>query len=334
MAGALGRDGVAVSWRNLSALGPASLGQARAAFESALRESGAHIGYGAAEARMTLSENPASFLLTAELKHGEDRQVWIASWKRTGAPAAPTVVLDKRLLFEHHDPILDAAALPVGLLVLTPSEVIQTSPRRAARLETPRPVPRDPRGRLRVNGAAWHAHLPGLACNGTLEPLTATCKPSDDPWTLDSGRAILLAAFAPNRNYFDGRVVTQAGARRTVGPFYSAAPADNLWILTGLDGRAAFFDGSLEPAGAAGSWGSDVAASDTRCGGLPVVLATRAGDGPDAVQAYTIANRAAVAVGAPVEMPGPVTALWPPGTAVARAGSTYQAYAIAVTCGQ
>jgi hypothetical protein len=101
-----------------------------------------------------------------------------------------------------------------------------------------------------------------------------------------------------------------------------------------VDGRAAIFDSSLESVGIAGAWGSDVAASDARCGGAPVVLATRAGDGPDAVQAYTVGNRAVTPVGAAAEFPGPVTALWAPGVAIVRNGTKSQAYGIAVVCGQ
>jgi hypothetical protein len=72
-----------------------------------------------------------------------------------------------------------------------------------------------------------------------------------------------------------------------------------------------------------------------------VFLATRAGDArePDAVRVFAIVNRAAVAMGAPAELPGPVTALWPSNsgaTAVVKnlATGRYQAYAVTVACGQ
>ena len=310
-ASAIGRDAVAVNWRNLSSLGSAALAQARGSFEAGLREAGARAGETAAvEAQVTLSENPASYLLVEELRKGDDRQVWIASWKRGAAPASgPAAVIEKRLLWEQEEPILDVAVLAEGLLVLTPAALVRTMPRQSAPIVGHGPWPRDLRGRLRVTGAGVQAQLPGVSCSGSLEPLTLSCKTSDEPWTLESGRSLLLASFAANRNYFDGRVVTQSGLRKTVGSFYSAAAVDGAWILATLDGRAAFFDAAMEPAGGAGQWGSDVALSDTRCGGSPVVLASRAGDGPDAVQAYAFVNRSAVAIGAPVEFAGPVTAL-------------------------
>jgi hypothetical protein len=31
---------------------------------------------------------------------------------------------------------------------------------------TPRPMPRDPRGRLRMNGSRFEVLLPGMVCNG------------------------------------------------------------------------------------------------------------------------------------------------------------------------
>ncbi len=333
---AAGREPVAVSWRNLSSLGSAALAQARGSFEAAMRDSGARSGEGAAvEAQVTLSENAASYLLVEEFRKGDDRQVWIASWRRGGGPASgPAAVIEKRLLWEQEEPILDVAVLREGLLVLTPTALLRTAPRQNAPIVSHGPLPRDIRGRLRINGGAVQAHLPGISCSGSTEPLTLSCKASDEPWTLESGRALLLASFAANRNFFDGRVVTQAGLRKTVGAFYSAAAVDGAWILAMLDGRAAFFDGAMDPAGTAGQWGSDVAVSEARCGGSPVVLASRAGDGSDAVQAYAIVNRSAVSIGAPVEFGGAVTALWASGIAVTRNGPVYQAYAVTVSCAQ
>jgi hypothetical protein len=323
---------VAVSWRNLSTLGSAAAAQARAAFDSAL---GTRIGEPAAEAQITISENATAYLLVEEFRKGDDRQVWMASWKRAATTSAPPVTIEKRLLWEQDEPILDAAPAPDSLYVLTPTAVIRVSPRQTAPIAASRPWPRDLRGHIRLNGAGLQVYLPGLSCSGTLEPLTVTCKPSDESWTIESGsRALLLANFAAGRNFFDGRVMTQSGARKTIAPFYSAAAADAFWILATTDGRAEIYDGAMERVGTAGLWGSDVAGVDTRCGGAPIVLATRPGEGPDAVQAYAIVNRTAVAAGAAAEMPGPVTALWSPGVAIVRTGGRYQAYALTVSCAQ
>ncbi len=337
--GVVGRDAVAVSWRNLSSLGAADVLRARGAFDGALRDGGARSMESASgDARVTISENQTAYLLVEELWRGDDRQVWMASWPRTGGERATfaAATVDKKLLWEQDDPILDAAVAGDSVIVLTPAALIRTAPLQSAPLPATKAGPRDPRGRLRVLGAAIHANLPGVTCSGTVEPLSVSCKPGDEPWTVDSaGRALLLANFAAGRNYFDGRVVSQAGARKTIPPFYSAAAADGIWIVAAVDGRAVLFDSAMEPAGNAGvAWGSDVAGSDTLCGGAPVVLASRAGDGADAIQAFAVVNRTPVALGQAVEMPGRVTALWAPGIAVVRNGAKYQAYSITVGCAQ
>jgi len=129
-----------------------------------------------------------------------------------------------------------------------------------------------------------------------------------------------------------------------VDPFYSAAAVEErgkgLWLLAMVDGRTRLFDESFGPAGEINAWGSDIAGTDARCGGGSQVLASRPGGSePDAVQAFTIVNRAAAPLGAPAEFPGPVTALWVSDhtsvLAVSRDLSTgkYAAYLLTVVCG-
>jgi hypothetical protein len=342
-AAAVGKgDSVAVTWRNLSSLGPGALAQARDAFEGSLRDGGIRVSEVApsAEAQITMSENATSGLLVEELRKADERSVWIASWNRTALAPPTGVSLEKRLLWEQADPILDIVPVGDSFLVLTPSALMRTAPRQSVPIVSTKPWPRDLRGRLRLNGNAVQVTLPGVLCEGSVDPsLMLACKPSDDPWTVESGsRGLLLASFAPNRNYFDGRVVTQTGARKTVAPFYSAAAVEEagrtLWILSMLDGLTEIFDAAMDPAGSIRSWGSDIAGVDARCGGASIVLATRPGEGPDAIQAFAIASRAPVVMGPPVEFPGPVTALWPSGVAVIHesARGKFQAYAVSVAC--
>ena len=84
------------------------------------------------------------------------------------------------------------------------------------------------------------------------------------------------------------------------------------FVLAMVDGRAQIVDGAFEAAGSIAGWGSDLAGTEARCGGGAQILATKAGDlrETDAVRAYGIANRTAVALSPPLELPGPVTALW------------------------
>jgi len=348
---------VSATWNNASSLDSADLLQTRNAFEVALREAGSRLSEIApqTEARITVSENRAQYLLVEEIRKGEERQVWIVAWKRgNSAPAESAMVLEKKLVWEQEEPMLDVAFVGDDMVVLSAAKVTlcrrQNGPWTAAGmvpLSPPRPWPRDLRGRLRANNGNFQAYLPGMACNGTAEPaLTLDCRQSEEPWVLESGsRSLLLSYFTAVRNFFDGRVITQTGTRKSIGPFYSAASADEQgqtwWLLAMLDGRTQVFDASFEPAGTIGSWGSDIAGISARCGSGSQVLATRPGDASttDAVQAYAIVNRAASPLSAPLEMPGPVMALWPTGgTAVMAivhnlATGRYEAYVVSVSCG-
>jgi hypothetical protein len=349
---------VAVTWRNLSSLESAAA-QARTAFESALQEAGLRVSdiSPAVEAHVTVSENASQFLLVEEASKGEEHQVWIASWKRSEAAAAMPagVALEKKLVWEQAEQILDLAFPSAGMLVLSPSNVTLYAPngaqweaQRAVPLSPAKPWPADLRGRLRLRGASFQALLPGVQCDGTTEPaLSMECHASDDPWVLESGsRTLLLADFAAARNYFGGRVATQSGQRKTVAPFFSAASVESQgrtwWLLAALDGKIQIFDAALEPAGTStAQWGSDIAGTDAHCGAGSQVLATRPGDRgqPDTIQAFTMADRTPEPLTEAVDFPGPVLALWASGGSAAtvvvrdlRTGK-YSAYVVTVVCG-
>src|SRR5262245_34811514 len=116
---------VSVTWRNLSSLPSSEITQASAAFESALRDLGMKIpeSGGAIEARVTLSENQSQYLLVAEGSRGEERQTFIAAWKRiangAGRPPDGAVTLERKLLWEQAEPILDVAVTATDMLVLS-----------------------------------------------------------------------------------------------------------------------------------------------------------------------------------------------------------------------
>lgn len=348
-------EAVVVSYKNISSLSPGEWSGVRAAFESALRDAGCRIADAAAtETLITVSETPAQYLLVAEARRGEEREVWIASWDRAaGASTKPAASLAIQQVWRQAEQILDLANLPAGMLVLSPSKVTlyaragdSWSARDSVPISNSRPWPRDLRGRVRVTGATFQIFLPGMACNGGTDPsLSLDCRPSEAPWVLESGsRGLLLATFSSSRNYFDGRVVTQNGARKTVAPFYSAASVESqgrtLWVLAQTDGRAQIADAALDPIAAIGQWGSDIAGIDVHCNGGSQVIATRAGDWnePDALQSFTVGDRFAAPATAAALLPGPVTALWSAGgaqaVAVARDLVTgeYVAYVASVSC--
>jgi hypothetical protein len=350
-------ESVSVSWRNISSLPPGDLAQARAAFEGALRESGARAAEGGTvEIRITLSESQAQYLLVGEARKGDDRQALIAAWKRpTGnAASAPAgVALERRLLWEQPEPILDAVLSGDTLLVLSPQKLTlytrhesTYSARDFAPLTLVRPWPRDPRARLTLNGTSVRAFLPGTVCTGTTEPaLVLDCHPGDDPWPAGAGSPPLLATFATGRNFFDGRVAMPGGARKALAPFYTAAAAGergkSYWVLALASGSTQILDANFEAAGAITGWGSDLAATGAQCGGGSQILATKASDArePDSIRAYALSNRVPVALTAPVDFSGPVTALWSAGGASAVAvvrdldTARYAVYLLTVVCG-
>ncbi len=349
---------VAVSCRNASSLDSAEVARLRAVFENLLQQAGGHQGQGTpgVDVSLTLSENAVDYLLVEEARKGDERTVWIAAWKRTAAGQAPVagVGLEKKLVWEQEEQILDLAISGDSMLVLSPSGIAllarredHWAPGETVRLTPRAPWPRDLRGRLRLNAPNFQAFLPGLACQGTMAPaLTLDCRAGDQPWMLDSGsRALLAANFAPGRNYFDGRVVTQTGAARSAPPFFSAAAVEDrtftYWVLALADGRAELFDTNFNALAAMPSWGSDLAGIDGRCGAASQVLATRAGDAnePDAIQSWAVVDRTAGPLTAPILFSGPVTALWTTGPdsalAVARnlASGRYEAYVVTLACG-
>ena len=356
---------VSITWRNLSSVPPATVAEAKPAFETAIRRAGLRVAEAdaPAEIRMTFSENGAEFLLVGEARKGDERQVWIASWRRRSAPVpqpVSSISLDRKVVWEQEEPILDLAVSSTAMLVLSPARLTLYSnegggwiPHGSLELAPPRPWPRDLRGRLRLEGAAFQAFLPGLTCKGTIAPaISMECRPGDDPWPLDGGNRT-GAHFAATRNYFDGRIAGSGNGARTVPPFYSAAPMEAAghpgWVLAQLDGRARLFDGDWRSLCAPGSaceegiagWGSDIAGTSAKCGNGRQILATRAGDSADsdALQAFAIGDRAPAPIASPMAFPGPITALWPLGaesvlTVVRSAdGHRYTAYVVTVACG-
>ena len=351
-------DAISIAYHNVSSLTPAAMEQLRHGFETALQEGGARLSdTGPVETRLTLSEDQTQYLLIEEVRKADDRQVWMAAWKRepAGGRTPARITLDRKRIWDQTEQILDAVLTDTGLLVLSPGKVSfyvrdasgqwQAGP--SAAILPAKPWPRDLRGHLRLSGQNFQAFLPGMSCTGTVDAVLSTnCRAADEPWLLESGgRGILLANFAAGRNYFDGRVVTQAGARRTVAPFYSAAAVEDqgrtFWLLALVDGRAQIVDASFETVGTIPGWGSDVAGVDAQCGSGSQFLATKAGDSnePDAVQLFAFGNRVASPIAVPVTFSGPVMALWPLGgasvLAVERDLTTgrYAAYVLTVGCG-
>ena len=349
---------VSIACRNSSSLDSSELSHLRATFENLLRQAGGHVAQApaAVDVSLTLSEDPTNYLLVEEARKGDERSVWISGWRRAapGQSAFAGLGLEKKLVWEQEEQILDLATAGDAMVVLSPSGVAvygrrddRWQQRRSVRMAAPGAWPRDLRGRLHMNGARLQALLPGFACQGSTDPeLSFECKAGDSPWVLESGsHALLVANFTRGRNYFDGRVVTQSGAPRSVPPFFSAAAVEDrtntFWVLALADGHAELFDANFNALAPMPAWGSDVAGIDGHCGAPTAVLATRAGstEEGDAIQAWAIADRTARPLTAPTVFSGPVTALWPAGADSAMAvvhslaSGKYEAYVVTLGCG-
>jgi hypothetical protein len=345
VAAAVAHEPVALTLRNLSALGAPETAEIRVVFESELKAP----GQPAAEVQLTISENLTQFLLVAEIHRGGGRQVLLESWPRTstasqgaatGKPAR--VTLEKKLLWEQEQPILDTAQTGGAILVLDATRVLLASgaDRQSLAIPAAHPWPRDMRGRLSVSDTAFTVYLPGTICRGSTQPgLSLECHDSQDPWLLAPGA---IAVFAQDRNFFQGHIDIEPGGARDLPPFYSAAPAGDAWIFTAEDGRAHLYSRSdaqsWDLAASFDQWGADIAGIQTPCGAR--ILATRPTSlaEPDAIQPFDLVGTAPNPAGPALEFSGPITALWSAGssaTAVFRDLQTgrYAAYSLAPSCG-
>jgi len=307
-------EAVQLTVRNVSSLAAADFAPARQAIENELHARGE-----GATVNVTLSENSLGYLWVVEIvRAGKRESVLIERAPAADARAADAspLVVEKKPLWEQEAPILDIAASDGGMTILDASgiSVYRQDQGRWNRVkqtpvEFPKPAPRDLRGRLVVrNGELAEAGL---------------------EWPLEIGGARMAAS----RNYFTAP---------NLPPFFSAARAGEGWVLAGVDGRTQLFNAALEPLASFAGWGSDVARVEPKCVTGPLVLATKAGeaDDPDEVQAFEIVERKAVAVGAPVEFLGPVTAMheWADGTGSALVISRnlktgrYAAFILTVSC--
>ena len=226
----------------------------------------------------------------------------------------------------------------------------------------PRALPRDLRGRLILSrDHFFDAYLPGTFCrSSTSTPLTITCSSSDDLWPLisspvtshspadEGGSGMIRAFYAPTRNFFTGALSPGIGKISTVPSFYSAAALPRggymLWAVAAVDGSVHVIDGITDQAIRGAHWGSDIAAVGSGCGQGLQLLVSGAADAShgayrDNLRAFEIRDREPVAVSAPLEFDGPITALWSDATgmgatAIVKREDTgwYEANRITVTC--
>lgn len=349
---------IAVGFQNVSSLPPDNQEAVQNAIFNAFRGANVRLAkpeQAQADVQINFSEDWQGFVWIATVQQGAASQVVIKRIARRQAAASsrtPTLTLRKTPVWQQDAEILDFFQDNQNLLILEPGQLSiyandsgQWRPRQTLGIPHPHPWPRDLRGRLEVHSSHIDVFLPGTRCAGSISPPSLECRETEDPWPVDSG---LVAFFSPRRNFFSGLLAGQS-AGASVVPFFSGAAWQSgdqrMWLFTGTDGRARFFQNDLaSPAAMYNGWGSAVAAVHSGCGSNWQLLVSSPTDSirPDSVQAIEIAGREALPVSTPVDLSGAVEALWAAGNSnqvvngvmQSQVTGKYEAFTLTVICAQ
>jgi hypothetical protein len=321
------RATVSLDFQNLTALPPAESSSFRSALETELRSLGLAVVTTQPDVklRITISANVHGPMFVAEVLTGDTKQVVMMPWSAMPAAAEQTrqLQLTRKVIWEQPEPMLDFILVDAGsqMLMLTASRVLLSRlvdgkwvVSGQAALTLARPLPRDPRGRIQITADAFRIYVPGTTCLGVLQTaLKLTCSAGNETW-LASREPELPVRWVTDRNFLESD-----GIRAT---FFSAAGG----LLAGT-----------------GAWGSDVAGVQNPCGSNALVVAAKSGEAleQDQLQVFEIERGLATAVSDPLDVPGPVTALWPSDTRgqaalVIRNSKTgnYEASVLGIACTQ
>jgi hypothetical protein len=298
------RTTVSLEWQNQTSLPPAEWLSFRNLLLDELRKAGVETAGTPPETRVrvTLSDSARGLLLVAEVFNGDNRQVAVLPWNLSAsAQGQPRIRLTKKVLWTQPEPILDILTLDSDsqLLVLDTGKIAsyrlmgdKWMPIASASLVLPRPLPRDPRGRLEATSDGFRAFLPGATCAGAFQPrLKLVCTSGNETWP------DVPARWVTDRN------VLESDSMKT--PFYATANG----LFAGTDGHAQ--DRSGQPIAGAEGWGSDIAGVDDPCADGSAVIASSASGERDEVRVYEIANGQVTPASDGISLAGGVTALWP-----------------------
>jgi hypothetical protein len=218
--------------------------------------------------------------------HTDGRDQIATVTRRLPSPMQPSpsasLALELRPLLSQQTQILDVGVLGERLLVLDVAAVTLFEQKdgtwrrvRSRPLPLSRPWPRDPRGRVRVDGNRFDLFLPALACSGRIDSVEVSCTEGQQPWPIGADNR----GLETGRNYFK----TPKG---TV--FYNAAPL----------GAAANDDA--------------IALTATCAPGTYVAAVSPSGrlDSGDLLHLSRVADGRLVQTASPVILPGVLTALW------------------------
>lgn len=310
--------------RNLSSASIADVARARQIIERTLRKPARPVTE--LPAVLTLSENAREFVLVVEMTKPENRIIEIATFvpPRDSSPK-PIPTLERRLLFVHERQILDIKESNGQMLVLDPTELasysLENGTWKKSKSQPVPPLPRDPRGRLIVEGSNLAVHVPGKTCSGT----------SVADFVLDCSQP--AAEFPLNAlqvQWTEARNTMQSG---TLPESYSAASVNGAFLTAEQDGKIHYYSGAQRQLASWDDWGSDFVTMES-CPGRILASSAKA---QESIQLFEIRNEKPVAASAPLDFNGPIVALWPlPSGAVAIVKNadtpTYAAYQIQLDC--
>lgn len=345
-----------VSFQNISVLPTDSQEAVQNAIFTALRNAGIRLESATTATRVdiTFSEEWQGYLWIASVQQNGGKKVVmkkVAKPPQTVTARAPMLTVRKNTVWQQESPILDFYEDNHTLALLEPDQIAiyandsgQWRSRYMLGITHGQPWPRDLRGRLVVSGSQLTAFLPGVRCNGSTSSPTLDCRASDDPWRVDEGSVV--AFYSPRRNFFTG-LLAGPSAGASVVPFFSAAAWQNgeshQWLFTGTDGRTRLYQYDLSaPAAIFNGWGSNIAAVHSSCGSGWQALVSAPTDSvrPDSIQAVEVLGREALPVSAPIDLTGPVQALWTSGkdsetvNGILQSQGTgnYEAFTLTVNC--
>ena len=208
---------VSLEVQNLTPLPAAEWSNFRNLLRDELRKSGLETAGAEAAAtspesrlRVTLSEDARGLLLVAEVFNGESRQIAMLPWHLpSSSTIKPRISITKKVLLTQAEPILDILLVDSAseMLVLSADKVVsyrlmgdKWTPSATASLRLPRPMPRDPRGRLAATAEGLEAFLPVATCSGAWNPeLKFTCASGTANWPGTFG-----THWAADRNFLEG----------------------------------------------------------------------------------------------------------------------------------
>jgi hypothetical protein len=321
--------------KDVSAAAPVELADIRRAFDDDMTLRGMRPVAASADAQVeiSISETLAGFELVAEIHQADAQQVAVVAVAGEDAVTpqpGPEPGLQRKIVWQQAEQLLDfdqvsADANHAFWYFLEPErldvyEFIGQEPG----VHFAQPISRhygarDLRGWIQVADATHvNVFVGGVRCDGTWNPtLTLECgENSGQQWPMGP----VSWTFTPGRNYFSGTVTVSSSLQLKLPPFYSSASplaatsgqAASRRVIAGVDGQAQFFEGGADAVSRFAAWGSDVTSLASGCGSGWQVLATGAGDWTqkDEIQLYEIRDTKAIAIGQPLELPGPTLAIW------------------------